>query len=523
MVAVSEAAWVSLLVGVAFNGPRRPPVDLPFLAFALPATAGVALAAGGRGLAERWRWRLPWRHGRPSTSAVAPSRSRRWGTRWAARWPQGLRWPARWRLEALVLLPVAVVGVALTAGLISELSVSGSLWRVATQPWSTVGHRPAVVAGGAWFVALLGWGRGIWLGVLPLSLRHAAWSLALAAAAYVGIFAGRSADHSHAFRAATAGSGWLFFVSFPLAAAAIALVHQRDLERQVLTQASSRPSGAWVAVLALPMVGIAAVALLLAVVVGPVAPILGRAVARAATVVWWGIRDAARWLWDLLPRGHPSGTLPRLPGTGARLAPTLHAPHPGHSTFTVPDVVGEALGGLIVLALVVYLARHVHFPRFGRPAAVATDEERDSVFTWRHLMAQLWAALLGLLHRLVPHRRRPAPPGVGAADAARLEEEIRPRTVRDAYRRLLAAAREAGAPRRPPETTHELEDRFVDRLDLDAADRLRELTSLYESVRYGSGAAGDAGDERAQADVEVVIPALRAALAPPEPAAEPIP
>jgi hypothetical protein len=91
------------------------------------------------------------------------------------------------------------------------------------------------------------------------------------------------------------------------------------------------------------------------------------------------------------------------------------------------------------------------------------------------------------------------------------------RTVRDAYRRLLVAAREAGAPRRRPETAHEVEQRFVEQLDTDAAARLADLTGLYESVRYGGFDATDPDHRRAAADVDLVIPALVAALAPPEP------
>jgi Domain of unknown function (DUF4129) len=521
MLAVAEAGWASLLLGASFNGAHRPPVDLTFLVVALPAVAGVLLGATGSRLAGGWRPRAL--GAAPIRVSTATGDRGRW-RRMAARWPQVLRVPAGLRPQVLILVPVAIVGMALTAGLISERSASGSLTRVAIQPWSSVGHRPAVVAGAAWFVAILAWVRGTWLGGWTLSFRHAAWSLVLAGAAYIGIFAGRTADHEHAFRAATGASGWLFFISFPLAAAAIALVHQRDLEREVLTRASSRPSGAWVGVLALPMAGIAAVGLLLAVVVGPAAPIVGRGAGDAAVVVWTGVRDAAVWLWDLIPRGHPNGKVPTLqPVPQKAPAATAHAVAAGHGRFTVPAIAGEVIGALLVLAVVVYLFRHVHFPRFARPAAIESDEERDSVFTWQHLWAQLRAAVRGLLRRLVPRRRRrPSAPSPASA-GSNADDEVLARTVRDAYRHLLVAARRAGAPRREPETAQEMAGRFTGQLDADAAGHLRDLTGLYESVRYGGFDAGDPEHRRAVADADLVIPALIAALSPPEPPAAPKP
>lgn len=519
MLAVGEAGWASLLLGAAYNGRHRPAVDLPFLALAMAAAAAVIVTSwGGRVAARRFAspshldGSTPGVAHRDAAGAGTPSRLAR-----LRRWVR-VRLPIWWRAEVLVLVPVVVIGMAITAGVISELSVPGSFGRVAVEPWSSVGHRPAVVAGAAWLVSILAWVRGIWLGRFTLSTRHVLWSMGLAGAAFVGIFAGRAAHHSEQFGAATAAAGWLFFISFPLTAATVALVHQRDLERAVLARASTRPSGTWVAVLAMPMAGVALVSLLLAVVVGPAAPVIGRAIGRAASAVWSALVAAARWLADLLPRGHPRSLPPALGGKGkARHGALIHLPPPRH-TFTAPAIVGEVLLALVLAAAAFWLIRRIHLPH--RPRAEATDgsEERDSLFTWRHLFEQLRAALARLASRLRPRRRR-RPSRSPARSPVRSEVPgaaagSDPRSVREVYRGMLAVAREGGAPRGRAETSQELAGRFTRGLELSAesSEHLVHLTGLYEAVRYGS--APDADHDEASRDAGAVIPALRAALAP---------
>lgn len=527
MLAVAEAGWASLLLAAAYNGPHRPAVDLPFLALAVPATAAVVLASwGGRRVGAWWR-SASWTQLRgPAPGASPRGGSSRGGSAggsspggrasaaWSLRHPLPWR-PLWWRSELVVLAPVAVVGMALSAGVISELTIGGSFTRVAVQPWSTVGHHPAVVAGAAWFVSIVSWSRGFWLGRVTLTARHALWSLALGGVAFLAIFAGRASQHSGPFGAATGAAGWLFFVSFPLAAAAIALVHQRDLERAVLARASSRPSGTWVAVLAAPMAGVALVSLLLAVLVGPAAPTVGRAAAWTASTIWSGLRAAAVWLWDLLPRGHPSHRPPDLKGLLGPAHRLRLAPAPKHTAVTIPAVIGDVLIAIVVLGVAALVITHVHLPRRSRPAAVAGDEERDSLFSWRHLFDQVRAALARLFarFRLRPRRRAHSAALSGFPAGAGVEGLPDPETVREVYRGMLVAAREAGSPRGQAETSHELARRFAGVLSLapEAGDRLSRLTERYEAVRYGS--AADAEAEQAAADAGVVIPAMRAALA----------
>jgi Domain of unknown function (DUF4129) len=521
MVVVAEAAWVSLLLGAAYNGADRPPVDLPFLALALPAAAAVAVTSWGGRVAHRWFGNrgasvegasLSLLGRRPTSGDGSVSRR--------ARVRQSIRgWlPIWWRAEVLVLVPVVVIGMAITAGLISELSVTGSFGRVAVEPWSSVGHRPAVVAGAAWIVSILAWVRGIWLGRFSLTLRHALWSLAAAGVAFIGIFAGRATNPSAQYGAATGAAGWLFFISFPFMAAAIALVHQRDLERAVLTRASTHVNGAWVAVLAVPMAGVALVSLLLAVLIGPAAPILGRAITRAGKAVGSALVAAIRWLWNLLPRGHAKHA-PLLGPKGGLLnrLRILRVPPPHHHPYTPNPVIGEVILALLVAALLYFVLRHVRFRRLARRAMTGEAEERDSLFSWQHLFDQIRAAFVRLASRLRPRRRRSR--AIRSADEPVLplvSTSVDPRTVREVYRRMLVAARDAGAGRGTAETSHELASRFTNGLELstETAEHLLHLTERYEAVRYGNAPNGD--HEEAALDAGVVIPALRVALAPDE-------
>ena len=132
----------------------------------------------------------------------------------------------------------------------------------------------------------MAWARGTWLGAAPASFRHAVRAMVLAAGALVAILLLAQRGDDPQLRAVARAAGPMLFVLFPLGAAVVALVHERDLEREALLQPSSRPSPVWLLVLGMPMAGVAAVALLVALVVGPVAPVVGRGVGRGATAVW---------------------------------------------------------------------------------------------------------------------------------------------------------------------------------------------------------------------------------------------
>ncbi len=441
MLVVAEATWASILLGAAVNASPGPHVRLPFLALAIPAVVAVVWSAAIVRLRWRWWWKAP--------------------------------------LLALGVL----IGLALSAGLIAALSRSGSWWSTATQPWSASGHPAAVVAGVAWLGAILAWGRGVWLGIGPPSFRHVIWSLAIGGAAFIGVFAGRGDHHAAAFLANTSGAGWLFFVFFPLTAAAAALARERELEETWLARPGSPPGLVWVSVLALPMAGIGLIALLLAVIIGPGAPIVGHGVARAAQDGWAGVAAAVGWLWHLVPRSHAGPARP--PGVGGRTGrvPQSHLGGQGHSSVLVPAAVWVIIAVLAVVAAAWFLVRNVPSrirwrPKLSRDPAV--DEERSSLFSWGHLWSQLRGALWRWPRRRKPGPQAPPPASEGSGGEAELA------SVRQAYRGLLVTARAIGRGRMTSETAHELESRLSAELTPAPADALRELTFLYHDVRYGA-------------------------------------
>jgi hypothetical protein len=471
---VAEAGWVSLLVRARIVGTHHVDIDLPFLAVAVPGILAT--------LASVWLKRL---------------RLRRWAKR-------------------VVIAFTVAVGLTACAGVISGLSVPGSQWIVATHPWASTGHRAATIAGAAWVIAGLAWVRGIWLGSVPVSFRHALWSFTLASAAFLGVFIGHAdSPHGH-FAATTSDAGWLFFVTFPLTAAAVALVRQRDLEEEVLAKGASRPGVVWVSVLAVPMAVVAAVGLALALAGGPAAPVVGRFVGSGARILGRGIEAVLSWLPGLNLKLQTS----KLPA--ARTTKQgVRAVKPGTTSPVLVDIGLAVLGVLAIglLILIVYLVKRFWPKRGPDTSAEAGDDEEDSVFSWAHL----WAQLRGVLSRLRPRRRRPRRAGAVASVASgRVDPGPAPTPdgVREAYRRMLIEARTLGAPRARAETTLELEARFRLAIEEPAAASFHQLTDIYDEVRYGEADVGVAVDLRAGADVDVVVGALRSALAPPAPASD---
>ncbi len=469
MLVTAEATWVSMLVSASVNSSPGTHVRLPFLALAVPAGLAVAWCA----FMGRLRW--------------------------------------RWWWKALALAPGIVIGAALSAGVIGELSRSGSWWATATRPWTVAGHPAAAIAAVAWFSAALTWGRGVWLGLASPSFRQVAWSLGLGAVAFIGIFAGRADHHAPTFLASTGAAGWLFFVFFPLSATAVALVRERQLEETLLASPGRPPGLVWVSVLAVPMLGVGLVALLLAVVVGPGAPLVGRVVARVVMAIWSGLRAAALWLWRLLPGSHhrahqgaPAGPGPPHPAPGGQRLPTLHA------SFHLPGVVWDVGAAVLAVAVLYYLLRNLP-PRMKwrpRPASGAVLEERSSLFSWRHLLTQVRRALPRW-----PRRRRSALTGAAPPGVEGVGEQADLPAVRDAYRRVLLTARAVGRGRGPAETPRELEVRLSPDLGAGPARALRELTWRYDDVRYGAAEADETAGAAARRGSDTVAMALTALAA----------
>jgi hypothetical protein len=470
---------VSLLATSSWNSGHGPQVHLPFLGFAVPAVAAVAMTAA----TARLRWR-------------------------------------GWQ-RALVIAAIVVVGAAVTAGCLSELSVGGSVWRVAVRPWDSQGHRAAVVAGAAWFVAIMVWTRGTWLGTVRPSFRHAAWSAGLSAIAFIGIFAGRAPRRDVSFRATTSDAGALLLVFFLLTGTVLALIRQREIEREVLHGSSAGPGFGWLGVLAVPLALIAGLSLLVAVGGGPLVRLAGRAALVVVRAIGWVLAK----LWHLVP-GSGHGRTAQQPLRSIRApSPVVHPPL--RHAADVPMVVWEVVGALSVAAVIWLALRYLrpHWLRRSRDGSSEVDEERDSVFTWSHLFGQLQLALLRLLGRLRQMwRRKQAAPdttprfGSGGVWLDSFED------IRAAYRRVLIVARQSESPRAAAETAREFERRlshaFDSSSDEDSSASLHVLTLLYQRVRYGHARLSNHEFESGQTAADVVIAQLEG-LSSTEPNREP--
>jgi hypothetical protein len=174
-------------------------------------------------------------------------------------------------------------------------------------------------------------------------------------------------------------------------------------------------------------------------------------------------------------------------------------------------VVWDVLIAGVVAALLVFVRRNFRTLRFHwTPPKTAVDEERDSVFTWRHLAAQLSAAVLAFLTRL--RRRRPGPE-TNATSTQRWTGPDDVETVRGAYLRMLAAARRSGHGRDAAETTREFGTRLTATLGPPAGEAIGELTDLYDPVRYGEIEPAESAPNRAARHVVSVVRALEEPIA----------
>jgi hypothetical protein len=179
------------------------------------------------------------------------------------------------------------------------------------------------------------------------------------------------------------------------------------------------------------------------------------------------------------------------------------------------------VGALIVAAVIWLAVRYVH-PRWLRRShdeSSEVDEERDSVFTWSHLIEQLQLALARLFGRLrhLWRRRetvRATTPGVepGGVWLNPFED------IRAAYRRVLIVARQRQSPRASAETPREFERRlsrvFESSPEGDPSGPLYVLTSLYQRVRYGDDRLGDDELESGHAAADTVVAQLQGLSSP---------
>jgi TRAP-type C4-dicarboxylate transport system permease small subunit len=251
------------------------------------------------------------------------------------------------------------------------------------------------------------------------------------------------------------------------------------------------------------MAAVAGVAVLLALDLRPLVRLLGEAVRRVALWVLDVLDDILSFLASLVHLSVHTQTR-----VTSRSVGTAHFREVSSRTPAWISVLAIVLGAvlLVVLAVVAFRAlRALLRRRRPRRAQVAPllDEEKDSLFSWSHLLDQL----LGVLRRWL---------GGGAGGASEMAGTTKRDpggaglgSVRSHYRQVLVAARAAGHPRHAFETPLELDSRLEPLADEGAARALSNLTNLYDVVRYGGHLETSDEVARASADAEAFVAALQ--------------
>jgi hypothetical protein len=421
----------------------------------------------------------------------------------------------RWWLRMVLVGVIVIIGAAVTAGVVSQFSVHGSFGAVAYRPWTVAGRVPSETAALAWFVASVAWARGAWLALQKVSFRHACGSAVISTCAFVILFAVLATNHQPALHVATANAAALFLLCFFGAIAVLALLRQRDLESEALHRAPSRPSGVWLTVLAIPMLAVSAIALAVATGAGPVAPVVGRAFERAIVAVAGAIDALVRLIGRIVPGGHPTHTSGTTSHSRVASQPFGFRPITTHTEAHVPEFVSIIVGVLIVALLAFVVLRGVRWLSLRRnPSATPPmDEVRESVFSWRHF----WDQFRALIMKLVGRRGRP--PSREGTELTTAFAASAP-GVRAEYRRFLHETGRASVPRNPQETTREFARRLQSLPSIRSAGQtfsVRQLTHLYDGVRYGGLEDNEHDGERAQLLVDQVMSPLMAMVEHSEP------
>jgi hypothetical protein len=417
---------------------------------------------------------------------------------------------ARRRRRAAVAC-VAVVGAALSADVLLHVWVPADPWVAGLAPWGAgTGLAGSGAAGWAWTVAALAWTRGTWLARRPPSAAVAGTSLVVGALAFLAVFAGQASSRGGAFRTATASAGWLLFVWFFAGFAAVAWAYEQGLERTTVQRRAHAPEASWVVVLAVPLGIVAVLALVVAFAAGGAGPPVGRGLTDAAD----GVVLALYWLFEKDPRTWWLRLFHGLASLRVGTARAAHA-HAGRAARDGGSWIVVALGAMLdalLVAVVVYglvrvarwLMRRLRRGEERRPTAA--PEERESIFSWSHLLGQLRQGLLLALRRLraqMSRRAASSSTAVVAAPGPRVPAD----PVRAAYVHFLRAADAARQGRAPSETPLELAARLGHGPAVPRP-ALFDLTSAYNATRYGGVRADDGTGARAATSADVLAAAL---------------
>lgn len=166
------------------------------------------------------------------------------------------------------------------------------------------------------------------------------------------------------------------------------------------------------------------------------------------------------------------------------MATAVPAPTPAPiNSIAIPDALLAIPTIILLLLPIVVLLLVILFARRRRSRVdLATGEERESIFSWGALGADLAGLLRGL--------RRPAGDGGLRGALRRLLAEDPATRIRRRYVELLLKGEDAGRQRPPHQTPHEFAPTLAQQSDDSPA--IDTLTQIYERARYAPASVDDA-------------------------------
>jgi hypothetical protein len=445
----SEAMWISLALSAIANTWPHFSMSVPFWALVLPGLVALAIATLASKINQGWKPRL--------VAAIVPN----------------------------------IVVLALFAGILANVSLPGSLWRSGFLPWSIGSGRSSSITTLAWFDVSLIVARSVQIALFKDNFARSIRSVVVACSVYFALFLAIATQHNTRLNQATKYVEPIFLAYFLFAIVLLRLSRADDLEISADRERSPASDVRWRLLLALPLIIVAAIALVISAALGSKSSALHHAILDFAHAIVWFFReiehgfsyavthvalaivDVISFFVNLIVGHHKEGAVTKVAKTTTTTlpAPTNHAP----IGLTI------ALIAIFFIALAIALRWLLknHKPAPLTPGHTGGDI-RSSTFTWRGFFSQIITGLRLLFRSMLKKlRRRRADPGVLAA------AKLAPDGVRREFQRVLREAMRIGIGRESTETAHEFATRIDQSFDAPGQQALSRLANAYDRVRYG--------------------------------------
>lgn len=295
------------------------------------------------------------------------------------------------RPRSLVFGPIALLAMALMAGVLAEFSSSGAFAAVAFLPWTVTGRVSSAICTLSWCITALLWFRGALVGfgrsTFRQAVRSAVWTTIFFFVAFI-IAATNKAPIVHR---ALSGSEVLFVVGFILFFPSIRLARHRDIEQTEASAREAAPPVAWATMLGIPLLIVVGVAIGLGAVLGHFGTDIARDSALTGKGIGFGIGEIGRgviFVIEEVLRGifvavgaiiglfiHTHGGMGKVHAASAATASKAKAQLP-RIPLGATIVVGAVMLGLLTFVLTRGFKRRVQ-PKI----LTASNETITSVFT----------------------------------------------------------------------------------------------------------------------------------------------